>query len=475
MYKKTEKLSIPTIIVSKGNTALATGALVGSGVGLNIADGQLGVLSYDHDGTTKLGTFIPAATTATQVKAIKIVQGTPKSANLNSVDWFEAGDKAMVESGVISRDKIQSFSAKKFRVPALGAVSLTGLPTTYLDNTNYGFYTELLSVENDRDYGDNDNVLTTVIETPDFTLNPVISKRDYVLTRLAATFNSRSRVVKSTYNTGLEDVVCFGIKVAGGSGVALSTVTVGTSLPITTINGVTSAITADAALVRTLGTLVFNDANILPTTTIEVIDPLVAGAADKIDGLIVVGLPRTKSVYFDNIAQTLTSVKVNPAFGFQPTLATTSTIVKTAIRADEGSGQGWKWTIQNEDRNQLTIHTMQSVPRGEWFSKGVSYIDPTLDYTHYAIEYFDTEETLNARVHSPKRVDILLPATATTPTGANVVTNLTAGNPAVTTTTGNATTKSGLEATLKVWLESARSTFSGFTLKGEATSGTYFV
>lgn len=43
--KRTNKLPMETLLVASGNQALASGSLKTSGASVNIADGQLGVLS----------------------------------------------------------------------------------------------------------------------------------------------------------------------------------------------------------------------------------------------------------------------------------------------------------------------------------------------------------------------------------------------------------------------------------------------
>jgi hypothetical protein len=222
-------------------------------------------------------------------------------------------------------------------------------------------------------------------------------------------------------------------------------------------------------------------ANSIPAAaTWEVIDITTAGTTvggnPKIDTLLIVGLPRTKSVYFDNIEQVYPNVKVNPGFAWQPTMVSSTLGVTTArVAADEGTGQGWKLRNANDLRTQLFVHTMQTQPHGEWFSQGKEYIDETIYYQQYTIEYFDTENTINAEVISPKQLTILVPASITLP--SSTVTTVFGNTPAgyFATAATNAEPIASLETVLAVWLKSCvTSGFSSIQLKGSATSSVYF-
>lgn len=488
--KRTNKLSIPKILVAGANSALSTSPLVGATNALGVADGQLSVLSWDSNGTTALGTGLATgiSNSAVGVSAIKVVQGTPASSNITLADnVFKVNDPAFVESGIINRDKIFSFAARKAKVPTYGAVSISNITATPVGNTQYGFYTELISQTNDRDYSDNDNVLSTVIETPDWgaTALPTPSNtRDWVLQNLAANLNSRSKAVRSSYGTGSEDIIVIGIKVGGGSatGNGSNAATLGATIPgavinVQTVNGIISTFTVDQAFVQTLAQLRTLDATTFAAaSTFEIIDLSTAGNAAKIDALLVVGLPRTKSAYYDNVEQLYPNVKVNPGFAWQPTMVNSSQYVTSyRVAADDGTGQGWKLRNMNDLRNQLFVHTMQTQPMGEWFSQGKEYINESIYYNQYTLEYFDTENTINSEVVSPKQLTILIPASVTLPasTVTTVFGNTPAGYYAVAAT--NTEPIATLETTLGTWLKDCVAKgFSNIQLKGSATTSVYF-
>lgn len=216
MSKRTNKLSIPVIEVAKGDQALATGTLVGTGSALNIAPYQLGVLSWDFNGTKPLGTFIASTDDATEVNAIKILMGTPASSATQNADIWEVGDKAYVESGIIRATKIRSVSVAKARFPKWGGTAVTNFPAP-VNDTEYKAYVRLLSVRNDRDYGNNDEVLSVVVPATDFTALSTVSPKDYVLKTLVHKINGYSRLITGVgYQTkGTKNVLALAVRTSG--------------------------------------------------------------------------------------------------------------------------------------------------------------------------------------------------------------------------------------------------------------------
>lgn len=481
MSKRNNKLSIPVIEVAKGDQALATGTLTSATSALNIASGQLGVLSWDFSGTKPLGTFIAATDDATEVKAIKILCGTPVSAATQNADIWEVGDKAYVESGVIRNDKIRSVSVSKARFPKWGGFAATSFPTP-ADDVEYKAYVRLLSVRSDRDFGNNDDVIEVSFPATDFTTLGTVSPKDLVLKTIVDKLNRYSRIVNQNGNQakGNKNIVAFAVKIAGGTGTVIGTIVPGTVVPFQTIDGVTTSVTADEAMVRALAQLVNDNATLVGTSTILNVNLATAGAAADADAIIVLGLPSLTAAYSDNIEQVQTSAEISFGGGW----VTGSTPVVTKMWADEGTGQASKWAIASADRYLLTVHTAQSHPWGEYFATGKDYIDSTKLYTSYQIDFYDTENPLGGlEITSPKSVTLLFPSeklSSFTASVNNVVTRLAAGNTPITMTTSNdagtgtasAVTVASVNTILGQWLESARTNY-GFTdgLFGEAVVG----
>lgn len=454
-FKRTNKLDMEQILVSGCNSIsepqpFATGSLVDGSTALGVGNGQLGVISWDGDGVATYGTFLTAGTLA-DARAIKVVQGTPASADITTADPWEVSHQGYKNSGILRADHVRSITVQKPRSARWGTHAFMDVPVPE-DNTEYRMYVELESVRNDRQYGGNDEIVHARFETPDYTTLGTTNPEDHMLSNLLFDLNTQSRHVRlsnGAYVRGNRNVLALGINVSGaGTGTPIGTLTCGDSVDImvstdsVTGETVTTSIVIDYPILLALAYQIAKQARINALTTpdaitdeltvtseIQVINLDTAGTAalgSGIDAFIVLGLPDVPAPYFDNIEQTMTDVRVNLADGFvvDPPFA-----VKGEL--DEGTGQGRKWLIMNDNRHQLGIHTMQNHPHGEYFSEGVKYIDPLGNYTSYIVDYYDTEQTLTTRELDPKQLTILLCSDLTCPTVTDAsvayTTNLTPG------------------------------------------------
>jgi len=312
-FKRTNRANTASkevILVGSGDQALASGALVNDTTALGIADGQLGVLSWDFDGTVALGEFITAGVTAANVKAVKVLQGTPKSNAVHTVEPWEVEDKGYVESGILYRSNIRSVATAPYRVSSYSASAVTDIPSVSAA-TEYGAYVYLYGVRNDRDYGDNDEVIYESFETPD-SLSGINDANSYVIENLLYKFNSRSRLASLSNSAGVrrgnKNYIALAINTSGSggstAGQAIGTITCAstpTTIPVMKSydkdgNAVTTNIVADAQLVKALAKLVKDQADnsanisnqITASSTIEVIDPKTAGNGVKASGTVTV-------------------------------------------------------------------------------------------------------------------------------------------------------------------------------------------
>lgn len=594
-FKRTNKSqsSMDTILVGSANSALATGALVNGTTAFNIANGQLGLLSWDHEGTVALGSFVDNGNAdVAKVAAVKLVQGTPLSGSTHTVEAWEVQDQGLVSSGIIHRDNIRSVSTSPFRVPNYAAVAAVDFPA-FAANKTYKAYGHLYSVRKDRDYSDNDDVVSEVVVTPT-SVSDIADLQSWVLQQFAYKLNTRSKVVNTTNSAamrhGNKEFVVLGINTAGGSGVTIGSISSATPTVIPIMNdydvlgqAVTTNLTATNTLVKSLAKLVVKQAaqetagttitdQITASSTIEVIDlknaklgsrasgtitmtnvgnlatdtftingtALVEGTdwnrgastttaatalaaainsdvagvsaksngaivtvyadvygaagdaitmtytdggtagatlsgatlanggdAGTIDALVFLGLDHKKAAYFDNIEQ----VMVDVDFSLGGDL--TASPIYSKVNPDEGTGQGWKAVIDSDDRYQLTVHTAQNQPHGEYFSKGISYLDATKNYTTTIVEYYDYEDVLGLSIQTPKRVKIFLESTATATDVTTAISNLGSGD-AIATATVQSTAVTSLNSIFKTWAETAR-TYTNHQLLGSATSSAYFV
>ena len=480
MIKKSNKLPMEVILVATGDQALAVGSFQTAGNSVNIANGALGVMSYDPNSAVQpIGDYLLAGDDSNEVQAIRIVQGTPASANTLNADIWEVGDKSHIETGTIRKNQIKSVAVKKYVPGTLGAAAVTAFPTPAND-VEYLMYLKLDSTRLDKEYSTmNDAITYGSSPAINYTTAGITNSLDYVLSNVLFDLNSQSRAVTNNGLRGKQDYVVFGVKVGGGSGQVIGTVTPTTVLTFQTINGVAQTITSSVPMVSALARLVQDNAALTATSTIENVNLATAGAAAKIDALIIIGLPSRTAAVYDNVSQTYTKVIPNPAKGFNTGVDPTVTIANPV----EPQNTGAKWVIEDDNRARLSTHTMQAQPHGDWFALGKSYVNPAKNYTSYIIEYFDTEYTLtNPIVTSPKKATLLFPAeilSSFTVNVNNVITRIAASNTPVPVSTSNdagtgtasAVTVASVEAILSAWLEHARTTGTNFQVLGDAVAG----
>lgn len=476
--KKTNKLPMIQILTATGDQALPTGNFSTATTALNLANGQLGVMSFDANSSVRaLGTYLQAGDDSAEVQAIKIVQGTPASSNTQLADIWEVGDQSHLESATIRRNMVRSVYVKKAKFATLGAQAITAFPTP-VDNGVYNAYLELNSVRMEKTYGlaNSNSLFSSAPVVADFTT--ITADTDYVLQHIVANFNSQSKAVTSGTRQGNQPFVVFGVNLAGGAGQALGTITPATQITFQTIGGVNQILSSSVELCQALGNLV-NGSTLTAASTIEVVDITTAGAAAKVDSLIVVGLPETLAAYYDNVEQQMVKPQINMGGSF---ITGVDPVVVTC-HAEEGTGHTRKWKLWSDARYQLNVHTKQNQPKDDWFSEGVSYIDlAKAFYSSYIIEFYDTESTLTFDVQSPKKTVLLFrcePDVAFTVNVANIATRLGASStpiPFLTSTDAgagiaSAVTVPAIEALLTVWLEHARTTGTNFAVGGDAVAG----
>lgn len=474
--KKTNKLPMEAILVMTGDQVLVSGNFATTTTALNLASGQLGVLSMDPNSVVKTyGQYLVAGDDSTEVQAIKLVQGTPTSGSTQNADIWEVGHKSHIESGIIRKGNIRSVMVKKAKFATLGAQAITTFPTP-VDAGNYNAFLTLDSVRYAKEYGvtNSNSLYASAPVVEDFT--SITAPLDYVLQYLVTNFNTQSKLVTTNTRQGNKNFVVFGVKVAGGSGQALGTITPTTTFTFQTVAGQAQSMTSSVELVQALAQLV-QDSTLTNSSTIENVDISTAGAAAKVDALIVVGLPHTLASYYDNVEQLMVTPTINLGGDF---ISTATDPVVTTAYAQEGTGHSAKWDMYSDWRNQLNVHTKQNMPINDWFSEGKTYIDlAKAFYTSYIIEFYDTENTLTFQIQSPKKATLLFrcePLSSFTVNVSNVVTRIAAGSTPIPfstsddagTGTASAVTVAQVEAVLTAWLEHARTTGTNFKVGGDA-------
>lgn len=484
MSKKTNKSYLPVIMTVTGDRVLqSTGSLEGTGTALGIASGNIGLISWDRNGSEPIGDFMQAADcTVANNSAIKIVRGTPVSADTTQANLWGVGDAPYVESGIIRAEYVRSVTTKVARFGQWGASTVTGFGTPQ-DNTEYKVYARLLSVRNDRTYGDNDNVLHASVPATDFTTLGTTDPLDYVLQNLGDQLNRYGKYtgLNSNHRKGNQNILVLGINAAGGGGTTLDGIAEGDTVSFIVIDGVTSSFTATKEFITGLAQACVDASIDWTVATLEVINDTTPGSAATIDTLIAFGLPHATAAYKDTIEQVQTRIELNLGSGFQ-TDATVVTPVNSS--PNEGTGHGSKWALYSADKYLPTVHTKQVKPHGEFFSTGKDYISTDKMYTSVIVDYYDTEETLSHTVKSPKQLVLLFTSevsSAFTVDVDSVATNIDAGNAPITMVaisddagTGTAATNvaTSFESLFTAWFENARGVYH-FDLFGDAVAGNY--
>ena len=287
-----------SFLVATGNQAmLKTGNISASGNATNIASGQLGVIAATNEqahlnaGDLLTSTNNPAgsaANTAQNVPAIYITQGTPNSADTSqNVGWFYEHPN-FVKSSVIRANTVRSFTAQLYALPVLSSTMFSGWADSNVESIkDYTVYTEFRSRRNDRDYGQNVEMVPVTFQTPDLTTLAPDSKLDYLITNLVYRMNQQSKLWRDTTGRGNRNFVTLAINASGGNGTALGTIALNDSIPFAkTAENNTLSLTVDRPMLNTLANIIDNTSSVTTSSTIEVVDLDTAGNGKLATGVL---------------------------------------------------------------------------------------------------------------------------------------------------------------------------------------------
>lgn len=438
--------------VAKGDQPLPiTGNIITNG----IADGQLGVIAADSSGSLNSGDFVDSADTAATVPAIKIVQGTPASADYsNNVGWFNE-DKAYVSSPIIRNGEIRSFSAQYAPVQAYSSYLAASFSAPTADH-EYSIYTTLDSIRKDRDYGRNQHRIP-----PAYYKAVTGDGVDDLLVNIAHKYNRFSKLITNKPRHSTHEIVCLGIDISGGgAGTVIGDIAVGDSVDFMTLNGVTYSFIANEAFLQTFYNTIANT-TVTATSTIEVIDPT---SVAPVDALLFVGLDEDLSVGTDLIYDSKANIRALE-FGrdFQTDMNVAVTEASTKQNALNSSRV---LKIRWEESGSTLQGTMQLAGFSDTLILPPNYIADGTEYTVFTLTAERKIDTLTIEPNFKFRINILVPGAKTivdAKTAITVATNDTG-------TTSDAINNDGLEQVLGTWLKSANT----HQLLGTATASTYF-
>ena len=414
----------------------------------NILNGQIGIVCDTHTSSTrKYNEYLNTTDDAVKVDEIRIVQGTPNSADISKVAPLPYGHKEAIKSFKVKAKNGILYTAKVAKASSNDAWVIGG-PTTgaiqAVSDSDYKLNLQFISKRNDRDFSISGNEnLSVSYSTPDYVTLATAEPLDHLVKNLVYNSNLNSYGLRfnipSFVRRGNKNFVSFAINFAGGSGVALSSITAGTPFPVLVSNGQNINFIPDADFVKTIANIIANGASygVTGASTIELVDLTTAGTADEAQGILLVSLDHQLAAARDEIPQVKVRLNVGLEYGFNGVNTTKVNLSKPY----EGEGKGRVWQLEYNNRARLNVFTQQNRMYGEYFLEVPSYIDETLHYTAYIIEHKDEYQV--AYSHDSEyfhRLIILVPCTESSP-GVFV---------------SDATVVSGLNTYLGQWLTSVR-------------------
>jgi hypothetical protein len=285
--KRTNEKHQEVFLVSGANSALANAANIsGNGSFVNIANGQLGVIAATNEQAhLQAGAFLtatndPAGTgvnTPAHVPAIRVVQGTPSSADTSAnYGWFNEHPN-YVRSGIIRAGKVKSFTANSYALPILSAEMLSGVTDAAIQNdSEYSVSVEFRSERNDTTFGANVERIAANFITPDYTANPVDTRLDDVITQLGSKLNLYSVLNTSPARRGNRLLAAIALNTVNGLGTPIGDVELNDDIVISRNGNRDITLRVTRAILNTFHEWI--DAGLVAATdTIEVLDPATSG------------------------------------------------------------------------------------------------------------------------------------------------------------------------------------------------------
>lgn len=423
--KRTHKPYQEYFLVAKNGTLLETeGSALFSGNAINLDDGQLGILDVSDN------TFVTAAANISQVPAIKLLAGTPTSADFSkNYGWHIGEVKPFLETPTIDAShSVQSFTASLTPVQSNSAVYIDGIsvPEASVAGTSsvpystktYSVNILFRSVRKDRDYGNNIDKLITSYDTPT-TLVGVDDpeKKSYVLAKLISRINAQSKLNNLQPQwaniAAKKHVVALGINLNGSAtGTAISTIKTGTNVDVMNSTNGTLSVTFTAGMVQALNNFLKNkvitDSATNPLAKIVNVNVDTANGG-FIDGILLVALDHDTAVAYDDIYAVKPTIDVTVG-GFTEYYTTT---VSSAV---EASGSGRLFKIAFDERAFAQYGNHQLTGFADELIKTPSYIDETKSYIAYILDLYNKDEKFDDSIHHQTRIWILTEATLNTAT-----------------------------------------------------------
>jgi hypothetical protein len=407
-YNNTNKRATESFIVAKplgATTAVETGYLSDSfnnlsGTKVNLLPGQIAFMNVTN-ANTSLGMFQFAGTDlATLGNQFRIVQGTQFSqdpqAALSKLP-YPLVPRTYEQTNVIDARENITVTRQQFRSAAFHTVEITLAAVT--DETEYSLFVRPISHRNRIFSSSQQNGGMWVSNvTPDFSANAAYTNPiDWLVQHTVRDIN-RNSIVAGNFGrlAGKAPMVAIPLTTQGTApgAVLISSIAVGTAVPIYSQNGVVKTIIVDQIL---------KDALVAATAThIAGIDLVNAGkaAGSLAEAFVVIGMDARK-VFSDAIPQVKTRVDVTLLNGF--TDADTAVVVG---KMDEGEGYGHQLLQLYKNTQGQRKYTNKHIqdPVIEYPSD----IDPNIPYDMYIIQHGNTRQVDTANLSLSPYVEYIL-------------------------------------------------------------------
>lgn len=393
------KKYVEFFLVSGTEAFKKTGSLV-SGSAINLNNLQLGVVSADPTSTVKTpNQFLAGGETAAQVKAIKIVQGTSKSANPSYTILPGYTEVPFRESPVIYPGDVKAVECNVFPVDTHSAVFVESM--TIAGSKTYSVSPIIQSYRNERDYTFGLQQMYHSVDTPATIPG---NSSDYVVNKLLTQVNLDCTLVK-----GNKFLLGLGVSVTGGAGAAIGALQVGDVVPFFTYKGITYSFTVTKGLLQTLKAAIDNT-SITATSTIENVGSLAAGSGAS-RAMLFIGLDQDgQALAVDTIPSTKTYVEVQLGDDFYADPLTPNFTKGVASVPVEDMGKGKFWQIRFDERGRTFNQSLAGF--SDCLVKQPEDIDPTKEYCGYMLQIESVSKPNSSdTIEHNSRVWILAPRT----------------------------------------------------------------
>jgi hypothetical protein len=413
------------VSIAGQSTMPTSGQYYNSSTGnVSLANGQLGIVSASHWGTTAMNNFVDNSPTLAEAPVIAIYQGTSASASVAtasatyplSVRSFEKTNNIDGRNKGIVVTK-QAFRGAKNSLWTVGVISSSTVgEINVLDETEYRLTVAFNSRRSDEHLSTGNQVasLPLTLTTPNFTnlgMSDLLA-RDYIATHFGYKINVNSAAfLRSNQFQGNDPVIAFAVGLAnsgpGGAaaGTEIAGLNAGDTLAVVTIDGIDRSIVVTQEILDTL------DAASAASgfTHIFKIDTANAGTATggTATGLFIMGLDE-KLAYVDRIPQIKVRLRVALRSGFDY-LTVNNT---EEVNPDEGQGYSRQLDLLYQETQGQRKYAQRHVE-----DPVINYPSPIVDgqqYVVYNILHGRSEQvdTTNV-VYSPYREIVCIPRYST--------------------------------------------------------------